>query len=548
MKKFKSLLALLLAFALLWALAACGGTEDKPSGSSEPAASDTAASAGTPTGGDAASPGSPSPAAESEADHTLTIGITTANGTHDPAANASRLQCGVVFETLMKQDPVTQELVPSLATSWEYLDPLTLEVKLRDDVYFTNGQHFTAKDVLYTLRDLYGELPYMGTLLVAYDWEATQIVDDYTIRFAFNTEYGPTLSYLAGFYMFCYDDLFGDTPADSDAWMYTPNGTGPYYCVENIASAQATYARKDADAYWGELPECTQVTYKYYSETSTMYIDFETGVLDAASGLNTSDSRRVIEGDCPVSTHYDILPIKDVLLIILSDECHYFDDIRVREAFFKAIDRESVSIATYGDLYMAADSILPSEVKYYEPQEVPDYDPDGARALLAQAGYPDGIELKLVVTNDMATMAEALQGSLATGGITLSVESYDMATAITMLRDCQSDFMCKEAMGGAYINEPALLINTSFGPVSAQPLTSMDDEEWLGYYDLAYNHNDDETRAAGYAGMQEWAIREYRIVPLCERATIMVYNTEKLASFVLSCPDEPCPQFAVFQN
>ncbi len=542
MKQSHKLCALLLALAMvLSVLTACsGGESDSPTGSVDPS-SDAA------PGESETQPGTAAPTDDAEPDRTLTIGVTTANGTHDPTAAASRLQSGVVFETLMKQDPVTQELVPSLATSWEYLDALTLEIKLRDDVFFTDGQHMTAKDVFYTIKDMYGQDPYMSTLLVAYDWNASEIIDDYTIHFAFTTEYGPTLSYLACFYVFCYDDLFGDTPADSDKWMYAPNGTGAYYCVENVASSQVTYARKDADAYWGKLPDCTEVTYKYYSETSTMYIDFETGVLDAASGLNTSDAQRVIDGDCPNFTSYDILPIKDVLLIILSDECAYFDDVRVREAFFKSIDRESVSVAMYGALYMEANSILPSSVKYYEPQEMVAYDPEGARALLEEAGFGDGISLKLIVTQNMQVMAEALQASVATGGFTLSVESYDTGTAITMLRDCQSDFMCKQAEGGAYINEPALLINTAFGPVSSQPLASMDNEEWLGYYDMAYNHNDDESRAAGYAGMQGWAIREYRIVPLCERTTIMVYNKEKLASFTLSCADEPCPQFAVFQ-
>ena len=53
-------------------------------------------------------------------------------------------------------------------------------------------------------------------------------------------------------------------------------------------------------------------------------------------------------------------------------------------------------------------------------------------------------------------------------------------------------------------------------------------------------------RADGYSKLQKWAAEEYRILPICERANMTVYNTDKLASFVLACADEPCAQYAKF--
>jgi ABC-type transport system substrate-binding protein len=277
-----------------------------------------------------------------------------------------------------------------------------------------------------------------------------------------------------------------------------------------------------------------------------MYIDFEQGALDAACAIATTDAERVLAGDAPSFTGYYVNSIRDILMIILPEETAIFDDIRVREAFFKSVDRENVAVAMFGPLFLEADSILPSSINFYQSQEVPDYDPDGAKELLAEAGYPDGISLRLIVTQDMQVLAEALQASLATGGINCSVESYDIGTAIPMLRDMESDFICKQAEGGAFINEPCLLLDT-LSPESTLPPAGMTDETWSQYFYESIYSTSDEDRAEGYAGLQKWAAEEYRCLPVCERANMTVYNTDKLESFVLACADEPCAMYAKFK-
>ena len=551
MKKLTKLLALLLTLAMIFSvLAACSSDKDKKNDGG----TTTTTPSGGDTGGDPAPDGDKAPSGGSDPapsggdkDYTLQIGFMTPNGTHDPnaAGMTNRTQIQTVFQRLFEQDPVTKEMKPWLATSAEYIDDLTLQIKLRDDVYFTDGQHMTSKDVFYCYRD-YWAAGFMSSYFECYDWDASEIVDDYTINFKFTKEYGPAVTYLGSWAIYCYEDMpYGDNKSDSDKWFSAPNGTGPYYCVENVASAYVTYQRKDAADYWGELPECEKVTYRYYSESSTMYIDFESGAIDAACAISSQDAERVLAGDCPSFTGYYLNSIRDVLMLILPEETAMFDDIRVREAFFKSVDRTNVALAMYGPLFIDADSILPASVKYYESQKTVDYDPEGAKALLAEAGYPDGISLRLIVTMDMQDLAEALQASLAAGGINISVESYDPGTAIPMLRDMESDFICKQAEGGAYIDEPGLLLDT-LSPVSTLPPAGMQDPAWAAAFDEALYNTDSDKRAEGYAKLQEWAANEYRVVPMCERANMLIYNTDKLASFVLNCADEPCPQYAVF--
>lgn len=545
MMKLRKMLALLLALLMtLSVLAACAsGDGDTAGDGSASDASPSAPDSGADASGADRTPGDDA----AESDHTLTIGLTAANTTHDLVTSVMRTQIRMIYEPLFQEDAETGEIVGKLATSYEQPDEQTVVVHLREDVYFTDGQQLTADDVLYSYRDVWGN-GNRASYFTCYDWENTRVVDDFTIEFKLLHAYGPVVSYMMEWAIVCADDYVGENPADADKWMSSPNGTGPYVCVENVASSHVTYRRKDASEYWGELPECTEVTYKYYSEASAMYIDFETGGLDVACGISSMDAARVLSGDRAANIGYDVNSINDVLTVALPEETAAFDDIRVRQAFFMAVDRESVAVAMYGDLYIPAESILPANVKYFASQadKLPDYDPEGAKALLAEAGYPDGMALRLVVTQDMSVLAEALQASLSTAGFDVSVESYDPPTAIGMFRNLETDFMCKQSDGGAYINEPGLLVDT-MGPNSKLLPCGMEDEAWVEAFTQAQYTIGDASRAAGFKAMQEWAAEQYRFLPLCERANMTVYNTEKLESFNLKCADEPVASSAVFR-
>jgi peptide/nickel transport system substrate-binding protein len=524
MKKISKILALILALVMAFGvLSAC-------SGSSSDTSSETGTSTDTTTSG--------------ETDTTLTIGLMVAPSTHDPMAtnDRKRFQSRTIFNSLLNIDPETGDLVYTLVDSVEYVDDLTLEIKLRDDVYFTNGQNLTAKDVFYTYKDVYG-VGQMASYFECYDWDASSIVDDYTIDFVFTKPYGPAITLLASYDVYCYDDLWGDNALSADDWMTAPNGTGPYYCVENVASAYATYKVKED--YWGETPECTEVTFKYYSEAATMYIDFEAGNLDVACAISETDAQRVLNGEAPDFAGYYMNPIKDCLLLVLPEYVEAFNDERVREAVSLAVDQDAIATAGFGCLKLDATSILPSTVNFYEEQEGYTVDLDRAKELMAEAGYGDGLDLTLVITQDNQTIAEALQACLANIGINLSIESYDPGTAIPMMMAGETDLCLKQAEGGAFTGDPCQLVDT-LGPNSTLGAARITDTTWAEAFDKALYSSDDADRADGYATMQEWARETNRIIPICERANMTVYNKDKLASFVLACADEPCAQYAKF--
>ena len=161
MKKWKRMLALLMAAAMVLGLAACGGGSE----SAAPAASGAEAPAEAPANdqpaapgeeaapaGDAAAPEEAAPVADSPEPETLTVGTMDTTDTFDPCASSScRLGLMMVFDTVLKLDYATQEVQPCIATDWEWVDDTTLKLTIRDDAVFSNGDPVTPEDVLYSL-------------------------------------------------------------------------------------------------------------------------------------------------------------------------------------------------------------------------------------------------------------------------------------------------------------------------------------------------------------------------------------------------------------
>ncbi len=530
----KKWLALLLALLMtVSCLAACASDKTSEGGTTDPAPS---------ASGDAA----PADGAQAGSDRTVTIGVLTANDTHDLVANSEvpRYQRQMIYEHLMNINPETREVEYQLAESVEYTDETTLRITLRDDVKFTDGQTLTSRDVFYSLRDVWA-VGNQAMYFSCYDWDNSKIVDDRTIELKFTQPFGPAVTYLAQYDIFCYDDLFGESPADADKWYSSPNGTSPYYCVENVASSYVTYARKDAADYYGELPACEKVTYRYYSESTTMYIDFETGVLDVACALNSQDAARVLDGDCPEHTAHSVNSLNDVLMLILPEYSELFADESVRKAFAMSVDAESVAVAMYGALFAPADSILASTMPFYKSEPVAAYDPEGAKALLAEAGYPDGVDLRFIVAQDNRVLAEALQGSLEGGGFRVSVESYDVPTCIGMWQNSETDFLCKETAGGGYLNDPAQVLNT-LSPTSTLTPAKMENETWVEQFNAALYNTDPDTRRTAYEALQDYAVETYRCIPVCERVNMTVWNSEKIAAFPMAIADAPNARYIQF--
>ena len=537
MKKLRRFTALLLALCLVMGLAACASKDEgAPSGGN-----DQSAPAPSGTSDPAPSGGEPGGSGAAPADRSLMIGTTIAPASFLSSMGASNPFMSMVFDTLVMYNEAG-ELIPGLAAKWSYTDDYTLELKLREVERFTGGQDFVASDVLYSLNYWATETT-MAESFSAYDLAACTAPDDHTVVLKFTEIYGPAISALTQFSMFSEDWAKNAT---GDDWFANPNGTGAYVCTENLDGQQTSFVRKDAADYWGELPECESVTYKYYAETSTMYIDLEQGALDLAYNIASVDAERLMNGtEDNKDLAYQLQGMRINMGLGLCEYCPYWEDIRVRQAVALSLDTSAIAQAALGVLWQPADSMLPGSVSYYYSVGQRQQDIEKARSLMAEAGYADGFEIRAIINLGSVDLATAVQACLAQIGITMNVESYDLGTQIPMWIAGETDITVDSGGESNATGDP--FASTSFY-YEGSTLTAarINDPEFNEYFYEGLYSVDPDVRAEAYRKMQEWNFENCRIIPICESTRCTAWNSAKISSVSFTNPGRPVVTYIHF--
>jgi len=324
-----------------------------------------------------------------------------------------------LYETLVTHD-IDMNIVPRLATEWRRVDDLTIEFDLRDDVYFHNGEHFTARDVDFTLRraaDSAVTYPILGEI----DAEATEIVDDFTIRISTYRPFAPILSNLAHSTAF----IVNQTAVEYYGELYRENpvGTGPFQFEDWTVGDSLTFVRNNN--YWGDMPQISGIQFRIITEQASRVIALETEEADIAMWISPSDVNRVIESD---EMEFVTRENFTVQYVGFNNQVEPFTDVRVRQAINYAVDVQSIvdtvleGFATPSAGPMGANIPLASNsVIGYE------YNPERARELLAEAGLADGFETSIMVQSDttMIALATAIASQLGEVGINVEIQPLE---------------------------------------------------------------------------------------------------------------------------
>lgn len=527
MTNWKKALALLLALAMLLALAACGGSdgaETKKDSETTVTGSDAGATTPadkTPDDGGAADAGSSDGGSKSRA---IIIGDTNAPVTFEPTGMMQVYWQKMVFDVLVDTD-LDGNLVPGIATSWEYEDELTLVMHLRDDVFCTGGEQITASDCLWSLR-FWATNTSMASNFACYDLDNSYCEDDYTLVIKFARPFGPGLGVMGNVWM--WDEEWASNASPED-WWGNPNGSGPFVVSENVDGSHITFTRKDS--YFGDLPEVETLTYKYYSELSTMFIDLENGAIDIAVNIQENDAERLMSNpDEHPELAYEKRDMIDNMNLFLCDYVEYFQDDNVRKAIFLALDGDEVATGVYGSIFKHADSVMPASLPYHIECSIPEQNIEEARRLMAESAYPDGFELRFVATTGQDLAATVIQAQLAQIGITVNVETYDPGTAIPMMMAGEVDLCLRTGMGGSPIIDPYVAINSTYAYGSPLRAVMQDNAEFNEYFETATYSVDTAVRQSAYDWLQNWLIDECHVYPICERCAVVAWNTNTVAS------------------
>ncbi len=335
---------------------------------------------------------------------------------HGSNDNISSRVIKQINETLVVQDE-NMELQPGLAESWEKIDDLTFEFKLKQGVKFHNGEELKANDVKFTLlRAL--ESPHVGHIVGAINKDGIEIVDDYTIRISTIEPFAPLLAHLAHTGSSILSER-AVTEAGGD-YGFNPVGTGPFKFKSWVSGDEITLTK--FEEYHGEKAKVEKIKFKNIVEATNRRINLEIGEIDIAYDIFASDIKSVEENkeltlyrDANLSTSY----------IGFNVQNKPFDDVRVRQAINYAVDVDLIIEAAMEGVGQQSNGPLGPNV-WASNQSLKPYgrNVEKAKKLLADAGYAGGFKTS-IWTNDNKTrmdIAEIVQSQLKAVNIDVEIK------------------------------------------------------------------------------------------------------------------------------
>jgi peptide/nickel transport system substrate-binding protein len=304
-------------------------------------------------------------------------------------AYASRIN-SFIYETLLKRDEKTAQLVPQLAESWEVADDhLTYTFRLKKGIHWQDGTPFTSRDVIFSYQRIQDPKVDAAHLRNYYrDIEQLEALDDYSVRFHYRIPYYLALEFCGGIpivpaHLFQESDDFNQHPIGRQ-----PLGTGPYRFVKWDTGAQIVLERDDR--YWGKKPHLLRVVFKIVTDPTAALQVLKQHGLDYMGlrpiqwSMQTRGKR--FQQDFQKLKYY----LPSYRYIGWNMRKPLFQDRRVRQAMTMLVNREPIlkkvlfglGIVISGPFYVNS----PAYNQSIQPYR---YDPKAALALLHEAGWAD---------------------------------------------------------------------------------------------------------------------------------------------------------------
>ena len=408
----KKLLTLILCLAMVLSVfAGCSST---------PATEEGASSSGEAAQGEAA---------DSEYKDTLVFAMNTDVQSMDPQIQndtTSEQVVKMLYNTLLKfEDDGT--VVGDLAESWSVSeDKLTWTFNLKQGVKFHNGKELTSADVKATFdRALNAEAGGLRTTEIIKMFTAVEAPDPYTVTITTDGPYGPMESLMCNMSLGIMDaDYIEKYGLDLGTSVEGENGTGPFKVVSWERDQEIVVER--FDDYFGTPAKLKTVVYTIIPEAASRVIALETGEVDVIDKPTDEDLAR-LEAD---TENFTVLRKPTISQRLFRFGCNdpIISNTKVRQAIVYAIDRQAIIDALFtGSGYPSTAPLAPVTFGYSDLGEI-EQDLELAKSLLAEAGYPDGFDTKIVTTERYQNgieLAEIISQQLAEIGINAEIEVWE---------------------------------------------------------------------------------------------------------------------------
>ncbi len=390
------------------------------------------------------------PAALAEGSNVLKYGTDAEPVGFDPhtiSALSSLRMMSQIYNQLVDVDE-DLKVIPELALSWDQPDETTYVFHLRHGVKFHNGREMKAADVVYSFeRILSPDLGALGNSGNYYNMIKTvEAVDDYTVKFVLSSINAPFLNNLSASYgaIVCKEVV----EANNGDIKRAGAGTGPYTLGEWIPDNRVVL-NAYPDFYLEGQPTFDAIEYYVMTDMAARLAALRTGQVDLV--LGDAASVPLVSGDSGIQVlSYQTLSYETLCLNLTLD---VFKDVRVRQAISLAVNREEILDLVY-DGQAAISGFAPASMGHWAVDVTghPLYQQDieKAKALMAEAGYPNGFEVTLT-TGLLATLrdlATVLQQQLEVIGIKVNVENVENAQYIDQWNNRTYQMMvCQNSAG-----------------------------------------------------------------------------------------------------
>lgn len=278
-------------------------------------------------------------------------------------------------------------IVPGLAESWEISDDgLTYTFTLRSGVTFHDGTAMDAEDVKFSLDRILAEDSANAQKALYAAISSVEVVDPQTVRLTLSEPNGNMLFNLA------WGDAVIVATESIENIKQTPIGTGPFKF--DLWNQGDRIEMSRYDGYWGDAPALDKATFKFISDPTAAFAAVMAEDVDVFSGFPAPENLPQFEAD----PRFQVLvgSTEGETILSTNNKQAPFDDVRVRQALAHAIDRQAIiDGAMFGYGTPIGTHFAPHNPAYVDLKDGSAFDPDKARALLAEAGLPDGFETTL---------------------------------------------------------------------------------------------------------------------------------------------------------
>ncbi len=433
------------------------------------------------------------------------------------SANISNL----VYAGLLQWDMNTMEIMPYVAKEIEIPDDTTYIFHLHEGILFHDGVELTAEDVKFTydcLRD-----PDFGGVNLAFYQPIIEIniIDDYTVEFKLEEPNAPFLYYLAP----------GIVPKhiameeDDEFFKSQPIGAGPYVFVEWVPNDRIIL--EAFDDYFGGKPSIDRIIFRIIPEVTTRLVELETGGVHLVDGVPPEDVDR-LDGDPEVDVTFT--PGTGFNYFTYQQQEAPFNDVRVRQAVAYGIDMEALVEHIYhGFREVAYSPIIPTSWAHNPDVHKFGHEPEKAQELLAEAGYPDGLQFQLKSSEGEVTreLCEIVQHQLSDIGVEVSLYEQEWGAFLSDVLDTDFEMI---TLGWSGQTDPDRGVYRQFHSRNWAPAG----HNWHLYsnervdelLDRARTNPDQEIRRAKYFEIQEILAEEQPYTYISYYITIAAHRPE----------------------